>query len=194
MRTPSRDDQDLYDQCVALQATIDERDIRVRELEDHMSQFGEQRREHEAGLQAVIVKLERTVEAKRQTIEHALMIDEKQQNKIAEQKATIDEQSADIVILTNNNEALERDDKVIRTHVESLEATNEGLKERNGELRELQDEKELDIIARNIYAEELQATIEELEAENEALREILEQCGVDADELIALKERDHENA
>ena len=46
-------------------------------------------------LQATIEELERTVEAKRQTIEYALMIDEKQQNKIAEQKATIKDLQAE---------------------------------------------------------------------------------------------------
>jgi FtsZ-binding cell division protein ZapB len=37
---------------------------------------------------------------------------------------------ADVAILTNNNEALERDDKVLRDHIEELEAANAELKKR----------------------------------------------------------------
>ena len=62
-------------------------------VESLQTQHDEMRDLYWASL-ATIDKLERAVEAKRQTIEHALMIDEKQQNKITEQQATITELEA----------------------------------------------------------------------------------------------------
>jgi peptidoglycan hydrolase CwlO-like protein len=40
------------------------------------------------------------------------------------------ELEADVAILNNNNEALERDDKILRDHIEELEAANAELKKR----------------------------------------------------------------
>ena len=129
MRTPSRDDQDLYDQCVALQATIDEHN---QEIANSALLFA--------------MACEREVE----------------------QQATIEKQARE------SSEATLK----LGERVQELQATITELTARLAESRA------------NVGLQ--QATIEELEAENEALREILEQCGVDAGELIALKERDHE--
>ena len=48
--------------------------------------------------------------------------------KVEKLEATSKELTADVAILTNNNEALERDDKIIRAHVVTLEAKVEELR------------------------------------------------------------------
>ena len=58
MRTPSRDDQDLYDQCVALQATIKEQSTEIDHLHDEADEYRATIEELAAALLTVTLELE----------------------------------------------------------------------------------------------------------------------------------------